>query len=373
MRLIINCTNLRVGGGFQRSISFLNEIKTLGKDEYHVYLNPILVEQLDLETFPTNFQFYVLKDSPASLRTRRSIINEMSRLERKINPDLVFSFVGTAYWVPKSKHFVGYAIPHIVYYDFPFVKAGSWKTKLEMIYKRYWTKKEADFFVVQTEDVRERLSKVIGVSKEKIAVVSNGFGKQYTDAEVVPIEDSKLKKLLMISTFRPSKNFEIIKEVVPLLKGDEYEYEFHLTIRDEDFQRVFGDTQGVINHGHVFAKDCPALYNDCNAMFLPTHLECFSASYPEAMKMERPILTSDFSFARAVCGDAAIYFDNSNPVDIAEKIKALFANLELQQDLIERGRMRLESFDTPRNRAKKYLKICQNIVNDGQIGDYSIN
>ena len=43
--------------------------------------------------------------------------------------------------------------------------------------------------------------------------------------------------------------------------------------------------------GGVDIRECPSLYEQCDFMFLPTLLECFSASYAEAMKMRRPILT----------------------------------------------------------------------------------
>ena len=55
-------------------------------------------------------------------------------------------------------------------------------------------------------------------------------------------------------------------------------------------------------------------------MFLPTFLECFSASYAEAMLMKKPIITSNLGFAQNVCKDAAVYFDPCNPEDIIDKI-----------------------------------------------------
>ncbi len=41
---------------------------------------------------------------------------------------------------------------------------------------------------------------------------------------------------------------------------------------------------------------------------MPTLLECFSASYLEAMYMKKIIFTSDLPFAHTVCKDAAFYF-----------------------------------------------------------------
>jgi glycosyltransferase involved in cell wall biosynthesis len=363
MRLIINTVNLKIGGAFQRSISFLKELKEIGKDEYFVFLNEDISKQIDVKSYPSNFYFYHFNHSPASLRFRKSIIRRFNSLEDKIKPDVIFSFVGPCYWKAKSPHLVGFGLPHIVYDDYEYVKKHSWKLKLEMLYKKYWTKKEADYFVVQTEDVRERLSKKINIVNSKIFVVSNGIGKQYNDVKVKKTSDKQIKRLLLISTFRPSKNFEIINELIPYLKDDSFDYEFHITIKQEDYDSVFkGQEKWVKNHGHVLTKDCPELYNKCDVMFLPSHLECFSASYPEAMKMERPILTSNLSFAKTVCGNAALYFDNLDAKDIAEKIKKIFHDEKLYKSLIKKGKERIKTFDNSRVQAEKYLEICKNII-----------
>ena len=94
-------------------------------------------------------------------------------------------------------------------------------------------------------------------------------------------------------------------------------------------------------------------------MFLPTLLECFSASYPEAMYMKCPILTSNLSFAHSLCGDSAIYFDPLNPKDIAEKILYLAREKEVQNSLIAKGTAQLSFFDSFDTRADKYLQIIE--------------
>ena len=363
MKFIINTTNLRMGGALQRANSFLNELKIIGKDQYHIFISDGLKNQLNLNSFPKNIFFYYFKNSPANLKYRRKLISQFNQIEKKIEPNLIFSFVGPCYWKPKTTHLVGFGIPHIVYSDYSYVRNYSIKTKLEMFYKKYWTKKEADFFVVQTEDVRKRLSERINVSVSDIFLVSNGPGVQYSDIRPSSPKKNNLKKLLLISTYRPSKNFEIINDIIPLLKNDIFSYEFHLTIKNKDYEKIFkGKEKWIKNHGPTLPKDCPELYNNCDAMFLPSHLECFSASYPEAMIMQRPILTSDLSFARTVCKDAALYFDNLNPWDIAEKIKLLFHDTKLYYKLIDNGEKRLNVFNTSRAPAEKYLNIFKKII-----------
>lgn len=98
-------------------------------------------------------------------------------------------------------------------------------------------------------------------------------------------------------------------------------------------------------------------------MFHPSLLECFSAAYPEAMKMNVPILASDLSFARGICGDAACYFDPTSPESAGEAIYRLGEDEELRKRLITAGKEKLKQFDTAESRADKYLEILNSLGN----------
>lgn len=97
-------------------------------------------------------------------------------------------------------------------------------------------------------------------------------------------------------------------------------------------------------------------------MFLPTLLECFSASYAEAMVMKKPILTSDLGFAHTVCNDAAIYFNPDDANDVADKIIYLMNSPEKQSDLITKGLAQLKQFGSAEDRAREVLKACKQLT-----------
>jgi hypothetical protein len=80
------------------------------------------------------------------------------------------------------------------------------------------------------------------------------------------------------------------------------------------------------------------------------------------MKMNKPILTSDLSFAHDICGEAAEYFNPCDPEDIVTKIVDLAKNNDRQKELIIKGKERLMFFETAETRAKKYLEICETII-----------
>ena len=167
------------------------------------------------------------------------------------------------------------------------------------------------------------------------------------------------------------KNFKIISDLVPLLEGGNIK--FILTLDQRSFSSLFKKSSSqVINLGPVKQKSCPSLYAQCDALFLPTLLEIFSASYPEAMKMKLPILTSNYSFAKDICRDAALYFDPLSAKDIAAKIKLLANDKSLQKELIKKGEKRVKEFETARSRAEKYLALCEKIVDSNGKGQANV-
>ena len=133
--------------------------------------------------------------------------------------------------------------------------------------------------------------------------------------------------------------------------------------KDEAKLHLFDKYEGqLINIGQVKAEEGASLYEECDAMFLPTLLECFSASYAEAMKLRKPIITSDMGFAHTVCKDAALYVNPMDENDIASKIIELSTSQELQEDLMNKGVERLQKFGSSKDRAKRYIQICKSLV-----------
>lgn len=375
MTLLINTSNLYVGGGLQVALSFLNELKQITREHhYHVFLSHAVDQQIDQSSFPNNFHFYLIDKSPAPLKTRKNILAIMDSLEAEIKPDIVFSVFGPAYWRPHSHHLVGFADgwvynPDSVAYErLPLFK--KIKMRLHTKYKAFYLKRDSDSFVIETEDAKQKLSKTINVPETAIHVIGNTYSSVFQNDSYLdqthpsylhlPAKRPDTFRLLYIAHNHPAKNLTIINQILPLLEG--VDVEVVLTLDQASFQTLFGDSHyqnKIINMGSIPHTSCPSLYAQCDALFAPTLLETFSAAYPEAMQMEKPILTSNYSFATDVCGDAALYFDPLDPKDTAEKIKKLIEDKALQLELVEKGKKRVKKFETARSRAEKYLQVLK--------------
>ena len=121
MKLIINASNVHVGGMLQVAISFINEMVYFTGNEYHIFLSAEVERQISVQCFPDNFRFYsflAFSGEPGAVKKRWLSYRRLSRLkllERVIKPDVVFTVFGPTFWKPAAPHTAGFAIPFLLY------------------------------------------------------------------------------------------------------------------------------------------------------------------------------------------------------------------------------------------------------------------
>ena len=118
----------------------------------------------------------------------------------------------------------------------------------------------------------------------------------------------------------------------------------------------------IVYVGKTDVSECPFLYEQADIMFMPTLLECFTATYPEAMRMEVPIVTTDLEFARGLCGDAACYYSAIDPAAAAEVIYKVATDKDYAAMLTANGKEQLKKFDNYEQRAEKLINILEEIT-----------
>ncbi len=378
MKLLVNCSNIRGGGASQVALATFQHLRKYAGNTYYVCLSPDFKGYIDPAAFPANFVFHFLPKHigvPANFLKMRKIL---SGLERTFDPDFSFTLFGPSYWTPASPHLMGYAIPHYVYPESPFFNTLSWKEtislKVKRYLQRYFLRRNAKYYVAETEDVRKRLSVFLGVSVQRIFMVTAALHPVYSDNAIVrknlvlqPRTAGEVR-MISISGLGAHKNLLVIKRVIPLLR-EKYNINprFILTVPDSIYQENFPTPEEhIINVGPVSIESCPSLYEQADFIFLPTLLECFSALYLEGMFLGKPILTSNLSFAHAICMDAAIYFDPLDPDDIAEKIHTLVTDEQVRNRIIESGFRHIHDFPTSEERTQQYMSIIQTILAENQ-------
>lgn len=362
------------GGSLQVVISLIKEFVKFPENNYYIVISKEVKKQLQGIEFPNNFHFYDLP-YPSKIRLVNSYLRGsfLSKIEKESNCDCIICTSGPIYWTPKKPTFIGYNLPHLIYPESPYFNRIPlwmklrWKVRWATHKARY--RKEASAIFVQTEDVNQRLRKIL--KTDRVITISNTYNNAYDIQKDFPNKlpertDNEVR-LLTISAFYKHKNFEIIPKTIEVLKSKGVNnVRFIVTLPDNLFKTAFGQNppKEIINVGFVPTLEGASLYKECDFMFLPTLLECFSASYAEAMVMKKPILTSDLGFAHTVCNDAAIYFDPDDANDIADKIISLMNSPEKQEDLISKGTVQLRQFGSAEDRAREVLKACKQLINN---------
>lgn len=366
-RIIINTTNLKMGGALQVAVSFIEEAAKYPGIDFYVILGAASAKVVLREDFK---QYMHIHFEQVNISPTRSVLSfvqfgqAMKRLERRIKPDGVITVFGPCYWKPKAPHIMGFANGYLVYKDTYFFKTWQgWKRpayRLKNAIYRWLLKREAAYYWTETESSKAGLLKITHVPFANIVVASNNCSHFFRADNYAAFNSLPLKKglrLLYLSSYYRHKGFELTPAVLNKLKVAGVNIELIVTIEEEEYKRIFEGFDNVINLGSVHPQYCPDIYRQCDIVFVPTLLETFTAIYPEAMYMQKPIVTTDLPFAHNICGDAALYFNPALAEDAAGKIQQVLNDTSLRKRLIANGLEQLEKFDLPEERFKKILNM----------------
>lgn len=369
MVFLINCSNLKVGGGLQVADSICNQMNRFAQHRFCVVLSPNLnytkerignLPNVDVYTYEIPNTFGTI------IRGRDEFLDQ---LVKNHHVNAVLTIFGPSRWCPKVPHFSGFAMPHLVIPESPFFSSQplfqriKWKLWCKI---RQWSfKRSAKCFWTENPYISARLGKLL--VNRQVYTISNYYNQVFDHPENW-INNIKLPEFdgvtcLSISTHYPHKNFEILIECVKLLKEKypEVQVRFVLTFSENEMPVPDDVRDSFVFIGRVEVAECPSLYEQCDIMFMPTLLECFTASYPEAMRMEKPIVTTDLEFARGLCGDAACYYSPVDPKAAVEAIYKVATNKDYAKQLTENGKEQLKTFDNYVQRADKLISILEKI------------
>ncbi len=371
MKVFINVCNIKLSGALQVAVSFVSEIARVRDHEFVIVVNDIVQREIENVPFGNNVEIYNV-DFRHPFQLGHSAYKErLDQLVEESGAACVFSVFGPTYWRPARPHLAGFAYGWAVNPDSEFIRDLPWtrklKMKLENTFKGYYFRRDSQYNVVETEIVKLRLNKYMGVDLDNIFVVNNTFNHFFLNPCTDNINwgvEAKGFKLLTVSSNYTHKNLIVYKKVSEYFQKSSIDDIFFIvTLPEEDYLELYGrEHPNIINVGKVRPQDCPSLYLLSDAMILPTMLESFTACYPEAMIMGKPILTSNLDFARDICRNAALYFNPFDYKDIAEKILQLRDDTTLQSRLVELGKNRVSDFPGADKRANEYLKICWRIA-----------
>ena len=370
MNILINASNLKKGGGLQVADSISKSLNQFPQHNFIVVLSTFFPKTgTEIEHY-ANVKVYTynVKNNIQTLILGRDEFLDGLVEQHKI--DVVMTVFGPSRWNPRCTHLSGFALSFLVMPESPYFQRIDWKEKLKAnLRNKLWEvyfRRSAKYFFTENPMISERVEKLFKGSK--VFTATNYYNQVFDQPEEWvehPLPKFDGISLLNISTPYPHKNLNIAIDILGLMteRHPDLRLRFVYTIDESDMPQLPTEMRdNFLFIGRVNVDECPSLYQQCEISFQPTLLECFTASYPEAMRMARPIVTTSMAFAQGLCGKAAAYYSPLNADEAAEAIYKVATDVEYREQLVEAGKEQLKTYDTYDERAKKLIGLCEEIV-----------
>lgn len=377
MKILINGSNLIGGGGAQVADSICTTLDLFQQHQFVVVLSSLLkstAERIENYSNVTLYCYnYPTGDWKSLLFGRNFYLDNLVKTE---NVDMVFTIFAPMKWKPRVPHLAGFAISHLVMQESPFFQRMNLKQRIRWyVQLKLWKFifNKTDYFYTENQLISDRLQKLFPY--KKIFTITNYYNQIFDLPKLQKyhqLPDFNGWQILNVGSSLPHKNLRISIEIARILKSaylnviqesDKPNFRFLFTVKEVEFGYIPDDLkENFFFIGRVDISEVPSLYEQTDIIFQPTLLECFTAVYPEAMRMKKPIVTTDLEFAHSLCGDAALFYTATDPGSAAEKIVQVISNTNLRQQLVDNGAKELRKFDDYNSRSKKLIALCEQVV-----------
>lgn len=363
MIFLINCSNLKVSGGLQVAKSICEQLNQYQKHHFIVVLSTYINDEYIIACENVEVFKYNIPHNVKSVLIGRDAF--LDGLVKEKNVDAVLTVFGPSLWRPRVPHLCGFARAQLL----KEVNPNYHPTLKEIIIYKIWAwgfRKSSKVFYTENPYISNLLPGLIKGCK--VYTVTNYYNQIYDTPElwkrtkILPAFDGIT--CLSISGHMIHKNFEILPGVVDYLEDNypAFRFRFVLTFDESEMHIPEHQRKHYLFIGKVDIDECPYLYEQSDIMFMPSLMECFTATYPEAMRMGKPIVTTDLDFAHSLCGSAACYYSSIDAHSASEAIIRVATNHLFASQLVENGKLQLNTFDNYKQRVEKLVEILEEIA-----------
>jgi glycosyltransferase involved in cell wall biosynthesis len=206
--------------------------------------------------------------------------------------------------------------------------------------------RSAAVVVTVSEAIKKEIVDEFKVSPDDVVVVSPGVdAARFGHGNPRP-KDLPDRYLLFVGTIEPRKNLRNVLKAYALLR-DRLEDPPALVVaggrgwRDAQLPEL---PSGVHMLGYVEQSDLAGMYSNAEALVFPSFYEGFGLPIVEAMAAGTAVITSGRGALAEVAGEAALFVDPDDPVDIASALQDIVEKPDLRADLISKGAVRVRSY-----------------------------
>lgn len=179
MNILINCSNLKNGGGLQVADSICGQLSRFTQHRFVVVLSTFLVATAERIKDFANVDVYTydIPDSFTSVVLGRDEMLDWLVFQHQVNA--VLTVFGPSRWRPRVPHLSGFALPQLVIPESPYFQLMNRKERLKWnlwCWVRKWSlKKSADIFWTENPYISERLANVMNGEQAQITGGGNNL------------------------------------------------------------------------------------------------------------------------------------------------------------------------------------------------------
>lgn len=382
IKIAINAVSVKKisGGVFQIAPNFiLATLKYQVPDVEWLYLVSEDVDKVIHEKFSEQVgkKYFIYPPQPDFIGTYAIVKKELKEWENKYKPDLIYSISAPSYFSFEAPEVMRFTNPWVATPNRYAYKTLSFLQKLRMTLYCLNQKrllKKANYFITQTQAVKNGLLRFLDLPEEAIKVVSNVLPIVISSMENTHITSgmNDFIEIACVAAPVPHKNLDIIPEILFLLRN-QYKIQsvrFHVTVPEDSpvWTKILKQAykydviDGIVNHGRLPQTELSNLYRKSHMCFLPTLLEVFSVSPLEAMYYNLPIVATDFPFNREVLNDAALYYEPMNADSAASQFVKYISNSDLCLEMCEKMKWQLKKFDNYETHFNETVSFLLSII-----------
>lgn len=367
MFFLINCSNLKNGGGLQVAKSICEQLYQYKNHHFIVVLSTYINDENISPCENVEVFKYNIPQNVKSVLCGRDAFLDWLVLEKHV--DAVLTVFGPSLWRPRVPHLCGFARAQLLIgsrFKVQGSRLDNLKTIITYVVWAWGFRRSSNTFYTENAYISNLLPRLI--KGARVYTVTNYYNQVFDYPEQwrreIKLPPFNGSTMLTVSSTGIHKNLGIMVPVAEYLgqKLPDFRFRFVLTCKEAPFDLPEHLKKHFVFVGKVDISECPNLYEQADIMFMPTLMECFTATYPEAMRMEVPIVTTDLEFARGLCGAAACYYSALDAKAAAEAIYKVATDKEYAQKLVAAGKEQLKKFDNYEQRAEKLVHILEGMV-----------
>ncbi len=252
-------------------------------------------------------------------------------------------------------------IHDVIYLDFPMYAPAVGRRRMAFLGRL--SARAARQVTTVSEYSKRRITERLGVAAERISVVPNGLGREWTEPDGAAIAAAWARLaprvperfVLTVGRLDPRKNLPLTARVTRELRRQGLA-DGLVVVGSDDFggagiRRAWqeeGTADLVVHLTGLDTAELQALYARARCLLYLSLAEGFGMPLLEAMAMGTPVVASNRTVMPEVCGDAALLVDPVDEEAVVAAARAVLSDEPVRAALVDRGRCRAAQYRSDR-------------------------